>query len=134
MYYLRVCRKPSYHRFHLLSCHSPELLQQSHTVSLLALTPPILLIHPVQTSSVIKHSQQEQGHPPPFKRISRLLFPGHSWVSSTALLVRATNNIPGNTMMQQHPRQNTMMQKENRAENIMSYNACSLELVLRWCR
>ena len=133
MYYLRVCRKPPQHSSHLLSSHSPELLQQPHTVSVLALTPPTLLVRPMKTSGVIHLSEQEQGHLLSFECISRLLFPGHSWVSSTALLVGATNNIPDKTMMQQHHMQNTMMQKENSVENIiMSYNACSYKLVLRW--
>lgn len=127
-YYLGMCRKPSQHSSHLLPSHSPELHQQSHSLTSCTDNPMPLVYSPTKIQKCYKlfrfGAGQLQVNPLSILLgcSSLVMLESAPWCSCLGLPAKPRK---------ERDALNSTIQMENSMENTTSLSTSSLELVLR---
>lgn len=124
-----MCRKPSQHSSHLLPSHSPELHQQSHSLTSCTDNPMPLVHSPTKIQKCYKlfrfGAGQLQVNPLSILLgcSSLVMLESAPWCSCLGLPAKPRKELDA---------LNSTIQMENSMENTTSLSTSSLELVLRW--
>lgn len=128
IYDLGMCRKPSQHSSHLLPSHSPELHQQSHSLTSCTDNPMPLVYSPTKIQKCYKlfrfGAGQLQVNPLSILLgcSSLVMLESAPWCSCLGLPAKPRK---------ERDALNSTIQMENSMENTTSLSTSSLELVLR---